>query len=493
MTVVLLFSPFIETAFAEISLSWTAPTTNTDRTPLTVGTALNDLAGFMIYYCAGSSCSPEIWLYDVGYVTAYKFSMIKGAYCFAVTAYNNYYIQSSYSNVVCRTENDDDNSAPIITAFSIPSESSSLIVPITSFAATDNVGVTGYMVSESPVTPSAASDGWQDIPPTYYIFTSAGSKTLYAWVRDASGNISAGVSASVYIVTAVMPTTVTLTPDNDTFINIDDSINSSSETLNTYTWPYEKVANSILMKFDLSGIPSGSVIKDATLYLYLEDADTNASYPAYNLSLNRIVNLNPDISVATGLTADGQNSWTPNECCYNNIPLAQADISDAYETKAIDKTSGFKSFNATQLVADWIASPSTNYGLMINSDITKPADTYRTFASSKRSNTARHPYLSITYYAVSPENCDKTIFRIGVGALYYYSSIQDAYNGLDSGDTLDMRAGAFGGNLYINQSKSVTLAGGYRCDFSSNTGYTVIDGALTINDGSVTIENLIIK
>ena len=37
----------------------------------------------------------------------------------------------------------------------------------------------------------------------------------------------------------------------------------------TYTWPDNQVANAILMKFDLSAIPTGAAVTDATLRLAL--------------------------------------------------------------------------------------------------------------------------------------------------------------------------------------------------------------------------------
>ena len=89
-----------------------------------------------------------------------------------------------------------DTAAPQVTAFSIPAAATSLTVSITSLTATDNVGVTGYLVSESATAPAA---GWTAGVPSSYTFTSAGAKTLYAWARDAVGNISASRSASVTI------------------------------------------------------------------------------------------------------------------------------------------------------------------------------------------------------------------------------------------------------------------------------------------------------
>lgn len=92
-----------------------------------------------------------------------------------------------------------DTTAPTITAFTIPAFSSSLSVPITALTATDDTGVTGYLITESATPPSAGDAGWSGAPPTSYTFATAGSKTLYAWAKDAAGNVSAGVSAGVVV------------------------------------------------------------------------------------------------------------------------------------------------------------------------------------------------------------------------------------------------------------------------------------------------------
>jgi hypothetical protein len=93
-----------------------------------------------------------------------------------------------------------DTTKPTVTDFTIPGSSTSLTVAINSFAATDNVGVTGYMVTTSSTAPAASSASWLASAPTNYTFsssTTSGTKTLYAWAKDAAGNVSASKSASV--------------------------------------------------------------------------------------------------------------------------------------------------------------------------------------------------------------------------------------------------------------------------------------------------------
>jgi hypothetical protein len=75
-------------------------------------------------------------------------------------------------------------------------------VAISSFTATDAVGVTGHCVNESATPPTAGScsgSGWAGSAQTSFLFGSAGSKTLYAWAKDAAGNISTSATDGVEI------------------------------------------------------------------------------------------------------------------------------------------------------------------------------------------------------------------------------------------------------------------------------------------------------
>jgi hypothetical protein len=92
-----------------------------------------------------------------------------------------------------------DTTPPTVTAFSIPPTGTSLTVAITSFTATDNVGATGYLINESATKPLSGAAGWRTTPPPSYIFASTGTKTLYAWAKDAAGNVSASRSATVAV------------------------------------------------------------------------------------------------------------------------------------------------------------------------------------------------------------------------------------------------------------------------------------------------------
>lgn len=80
-----------------------------------------------------------------------------------------------------------DREKPAIGSFTLPDVSSSLMVAIAELTAGDNTGVSGYCLSE---TATSSGCSWSASAPTNYKFASSGAKTLYAFARDAAGNVS---------------------------------------------------------------------------------------------------------------------------------------------------------------------------------------------------------------------------------------------------------------------------------------------------------------
>lgn len=180
----------------------------------------------------------------------------------------------------------------------------------------------------------------------------------------------------------------------DTFININNEVNIDSEQLNTYTWPENTPANAILPKFDLSQLPAGAQIQSATLHLYQTAAGGDETY---DVSVHKVINHNPDLSQADGYTYDGINGWTPNDVCYNSIPLAQADIGQAADVNSLAKELGYKEWNVTNVVKEWAVGMVSNYGLMLNSDSEAKADSYRLFGAIENTVPEQRPKLEIVY------------------------------------------------------------------------------------------------
>lgn len=184
----------------------------------------------------------------------------------------------------------------------------------------------------------------------------------------------------------------------DTTLDIDTANYSTRPTLGTYTWPNNQPANAIALRFAMPALPQGSVIQNATLHLSLVQSDSFPE-PTYTISAHKILGRNLAIPLATGYTFNGTSTWSPSSCCFNGYPLAQTDISTAYDQRAIDKAPGDKTWTVTRLVEEWLADPSSNFGMILNSDRSKLQDRYRYFASMEHPNTSVRPYLRIQYSA----------------------------------------------------------------------------------------------
>jgi 2',3'-cyclic-nucleotide 2'-phosphodiesterase (5'-nucleotidase family) len=95
------------------------------------------------------------------------------------------------------TKEKKDRAAPVVTAFAVPAATPTLTTPITALTATDDVAVTGYLVTESATPPSASDPGWSATPPRSFTLAGRGPRTLHAWAKDAAGHVSAAATASV--------------------------------------------------------------------------------------------------------------------------------------------------------------------------------------------------------------------------------------------------------------------------------------------------------
>ena len=161
---------------------------------------------------------------------------------------------------------------------------------------------------------------------------------------------------------------------------------STSLQLNTYTWPVNNVANTIIIKWDVSAIPPDAMVTEATLYLYQNGSSGDA---AYENGVHKIINVNPVISAVTWNTYDGTNSWTGG---------GLGDIAAAEDTPAVNLTDNeYKTWSVTNMVQDWVTASSTNYGMLVNSDDVASSNSWRYFASTEDAVPSKRPKLIVTY------------------------------------------------------------------------------------------------
>jgi PKD repeat protein len=76
----------------------------------------------------------------------------------------------------------------------------------------------------------------------------------------------------------------------------------------------------------------------------------------------------------------------------------------------------------------------------------------------------------------------------------YYANIQAAYNDsrLD-GDIIEVQAGSLTEDLVFDQNVSFTLVGGKNCEYTAAASASTVHGVMTVSDGTVVVENLVIQ
>ncbi|MHC4738635.1 MAG: InlB B-repeat-containing protein [Planctomycetota bacterium] len=167
-----------------------------------------------------------------------------------------------------------------------------------------------------------------------------------------------------------------------------DNNYSTALQLNTYTWPVNNIANTIIIKWDLSAIPPDAMVTEATLYLYQNHSAGDADYEN---GVHKIINVNPVISACTWNTYDGTNSWT------GGANGGQGDIAAAEDTPAVNSTNNvYKTWSVTNMVQDWVTTPSANYGMLVNSDAVASSNSCRYYASTEDPDPSKRPKLIVT-------------------------------------------------------------------------------------------------
>jgi len=120
-----------------------------------------------------------------------------------------------------------DTSAPVVGTFTLPATSTSLTVPVSALSASDNLAVTGYLVTTSSAAPAASAAGWSATAPASVTAPGEGTVTFFAWAKDAAGNVSAGKSASVVITLPAADLVLTVSTLADASYTNEETLNVS--------------------------------------------------------------------------------------------------------------------------------------------------------------------------------------------------------------------------------------------------------------------------
>jgi hypothetical protein len=134
--------------------------------------------------------------------------------------------------------------------------------------------------------------------------------------------------------------------------------------------------------------------------------------------------------------------------------------------------------------------PESNSIVLIDDSNGQQTD-MRSLSTYNFTYTGIRPFRIIVTESAS---CANGAVRIAGTTPVYYDTLQLAYNAADNyGDIIEIRNVLLAESLNINLDKSVTLKGGYDCNYSARSGSTTLNGTLTISNGSVSIEDFVVQ
>jgi len=307
-----------------------------------------------------------------------------------------------------------DTTPPTVTAFTIPGTSASLTVPITTFTATDNVLVTGYLLTESATAPAAGAAGWTAAPPANYIFATEGSKTLYAWAKDAAGNVSTSLSATVVI---TLPAGADTTPPTVTAFTIPGTSASLTVPITTFTATDNVLVTGYLLTESIVTPTAGSAGWTAappvsytfategskTLYAWAKDAAGNVST---SLSATVVITL-PSLPAPTNL-APAAGSLNVALSPTLQISVVFPDARGGTHKSTTWQIATDVGFAAASMVFSSADNTSSLTSLLVPPGILLPARTYYWRALTTDSALQASPYSAATAFTTQTVTMDTT-------------------------------------------------------------------------------------
>ncbi len=200
------------------------------------------------------------------------------------------------------------------------------------------------------------------------------------------------------------------------------------------------------------------------------------------------------ITLATIDAASCNFTATIPDLPYNPPPPAPANL------EATDGAS------YTEVYLDWtLSAGATGYNIYIATTATEPPSFLGSTVAPIVAATGLQPYINYYFWVssynaygesslVGPTEGSTFVEPVKIEGGEQYISIEDAYTDAGNGAVIMTRVDAFSSNLAFNFNKTITLDGGYNLNFTDNKNHmTTVSSSLTISNGTVTVENIIIQ
>jgi PKD repeat protein len=243
---------------------------------------------------------------------------------------------------------------------------------------------------------------------------------------------------------------------------------------------------------------SGSSDPDGTVDLYEWDIDNNGTYDYSSSSPTQNHTYAQDGTYTVKLRVTDNNGATDDG-------ITTATISDTSPTAGFtgSPTSGPAPLTVTftgsstgydqPLTYAWDFDNNGNVDSTDQNPLHTYSDigTYSVKLTVTDSDNSSASILKTDYITV----CSPYFVRIAGPPPSYYSTLQEAYNAAENWDTIQSMQYTFIEELVLNRDITVTIEGGYNCNYLTVDGNTTVQvqDSVTIESGNVTIENFVIE
>jgi hypothetical protein len=179
---------------------------------------------------------------------------------------------------------------------------------------------------------------------------------------------------------------------HDTYVAPGDGGNRASDPLiRTRVGPGRSVGSRGFLKWDLSSLPAGVRISNATMRLYYTGEEAGGGDSAFTVKVAKVVGANPDLERATWASPDNVYSWS------GGADGGTGDLAAAESSAAVGKNSGWVVWNVTNMAQEWVESPGMNFGMALDPDVAATIGGNRNFAARDHADPRLQPELAITY------------------------------------------------------------------------------------------------
>lgn len=371
-------------------------------------------------------------------------------------------------NTIATTKTDGiitipDTTAPTLTTPFMPASYTSVIVPIT-LNATDNVAVTGYCVSESQ---DPGNCSWSSIAPTSYNFSGISilvptQKTLYAFAKDAAGNIGSASASVMITIPDTTPPVVTAFsgPPTSTSATISGIILSATDNMSVSGYCLSETADysgcvwsaTPPTSFTFKNVTQG-IATDMVLYAWANDG-TNVSQPA---SFTVTITIPLKVLIIT-IDGNGTVNSDANINCSGSLCIKGFPTDTVVTLMPTPGTSS--------IFSGWSGDCTNTSG---NCVLTMTTD------KNVKATFQLTPPVCINY----PSSC--------------YQTLQDAYDNAADGSVIRLKTGTLTGTLLAARAITATVEGGYDAGYTGITGETIFDGYVKVRSGKINMRKVLVK